>query len=82
MSVALILLSLALDVVDLPDRFSESPAFGAWSVSIGMAGVAAVVAGVVAITRRHERSWLVVVATLLGFLPVVLLLSEAALGKA
>ena len=64
-----------------PDSFSDNPAFGAWGVSIWVTGVAAVVTGVVAITRHHERSWLVVVATLLGFLPVVLLLSEAALGK-
>lgn len=80
-SVVLILASLALDVVDLPDSFSDNWAFGVWGVSVWVTGVAAVVTGVVAMTRRHERCWIVVVATLLGFLPVALLLSEAALGK-
>lgn len=80
-SVVLILLSLALDVVDLPDSFSDNWWFGVWGVSIWVTGVASVITGTVAITRRHERSWMVVLATALGFLPVVLLLSEAALGK-
>jgi hypothetical protein len=31
--------------------------------------------------RRHERAVLVFAATLLGLLPVVLLISEIALGK-
>jgi hypothetical protein len=31
--------------------------------------------------RQHERSWMVVLATALGLLPVALLLSEIALGK-
>lgn len=80
-NVVLILLSLALGVVDLPDSFGDNPAFGAWGVSVWVTGLASVVTGVVVITRRRERSWMVLVATLLGFLPVVLLLSEAALGK-
>ena len=80
-SVVLILLLLALDLVDLPDNFGDNPAFGAWGLSIWVTGVASVVTGVVAIARREERSWMVLVATLLGFLPVVLLASEAALGK-
>lgn len=80
-SVALILLSLALGFVDLPDSFSDNWWFGVWGVSIWATGVATVVTGVAAITRRHERSRMVVLATALGFLPVALLLSEAALGK-
>ena len=80
-SVILILLSLALNVVDLPDSFSDNWWFGMWGLSIWATGVASVVTGAIAITRRHERSWMVVLATALGFLPVALLLSEAALGK-
>lgn len=80
-SVVLILLSLALNVVDLPDSFSDNWWFGVWGVSIWATGLASVVTGVVAITRRHERSWMVLLATALGFLPVALLLSEVALGK-
>jgi hypothetical protein len=80
-NVVLILTSLALNIVDLPDSFSENWAFGAWGVSVWVTGSTAVVTGLVAMTRRHERSWMVLVATLLGFLPVVLLISEAALGE-
>jgi hypothetical protein len=42
--------------------------------------VAAPVAGVVASLRRHERFWRFRAATVLGLRPVVLLLSEIALG--
>jgi hypothetical protein len=80
-SVVLMLLSLATGLVDLPGNFGDNPAFGAWGVSVWVTGVAAVVTGVVAVTRRRDRSSMVVVATALGFLPVVLLASEAALGK-
>jgi hypothetical protein len=42
----------------------------------------ALVSGVVALPRGFTRSWVVILATLLGLLPVALLLSEAARGKA
>jgi hypothetical protein len=31
--------------------------------------------------RHHERSWIVVLATVFGLLPLALLISEIALGK-
>ncbi len=80
-SVVLILVSLAVGLVDLPDNFSENWVFGAWGVSIWVCGVASIVTGVVAITRGHDGSWMVRVATLLGLLPVALLLAESALGE-
>ena len=43
--------------------------------------VAAFVTGLVATLRHHERSWMVMLATVLGLLPLVLLLSEIALGN-
>lgn len=80
-NVVLILSSLAFGVVELPDTFSDNWRFGVWGLSIWATGVAPLVSGVVATFRRHDRSRLVRVATLLGLLPVVLLLSEIALGK-
>lgn len=79
-SVVLILLAFALDVVDPADSFTDSWVQTMWGLSIWATGVASVVVGVVATTRRYERSWMVLPATLLGHLPVALLLSEAALG--
>ena len=51
-----------------------------WALSICATGVACVAMGIVVATRRDERSWMVAAATLLGFLPVALLLTEVALG--
>src|SRR5665811_2634728 len=49
---------------------------GKWACGIG-----AVVTGLVAMVRHHERSWMVVLATVFGLLPLALLISEIALGK-
>jgi hypothetical protein len=80
-SVASILLAVVLGLVEIPDSFTDNLVFTGWGLSIWATGVACVVTGVVAITRRHERSWMVLVATFLGLLPVVMLLTEAAMGK-
>lgn len=80
-SVVLILLSLAFNLVDLPGSFGDNWWFGVWGLSIWATGLASIGTGAVAIIRRHDRSWMVVLATVLGFLPVALLLSEAVLGK-
>ncbi len=80
-NVVLILGSLAFGGVELPATFSDNWGFGLWGVSIWVTGVASLVSGVIAMTRGHDRSRLVVLATLLGLLPVVLLISEIALGK-
>ena len=80
-NVVLILGSPAFGLVQLPDTFSDNPRFGMWGLSIWATGVATLVSGVVAMTRGRDRSRLVVLATLLGLLPVALLISEVALGK-
>lgn len=59
-SVVLILLSIAYNVVDLPDSFSDNWLFGVWGLTIWATGLASMVTGAVAIIRRHERSWMVV----------------------
>jgi hypothetical protein len=43
--------------------------------------VGAVVTGVLAVVRRHDRSALVRTAVVVGLLPALMLISEIALGK-
>jgi hypothetical protein len=78
--IALLVLSFALGV-EPAKTYTDSWAQLVWGVGIWVCAVAAFVAGLVAIVRDRERSWMVVLATALGLLPGVLLLSEIALGK-
>jgi hypothetical protein len=79
--IALLVLSFALGVVEPADSYTDSWPQLVWGVGIWVCALAAFVSGLVAILRHHERSWILVLATALGLLPVVLLLSEIALGK-
>lgn len=78
--IVLLVLSFAVGV-EPADSYTDSWPQLVWGAGIWACAVTAFVAGVVAIVRHHERSWLLVLATALGLLPVVLLLSEIALGK-
>jgi len=79
--VVLLVLAFALGLVEPADSYTDSWAQLVWGLGIWACGIAAVVTGVVAIVRHHERSWMVLLATALGLLPLALLLSEIALGK-
>jgi hypothetical protein len=79
--IVLLVLGFAVGLVEPADSYTDSWAQLVWGVGIWACAVAAFVTGLVAILRHHERSWMVVLATALGLLPVVLLLSEIALGK-
>lgn len=79
--IALLVLSFALGVVEPADSYTDSWPQLLWGVAIWACALAAFASGLVAILRHHERSWTLVLATALGLLPVVLLLSEIALGK-
>ena len=79
--IALLVLSFALGVVEPADSYTASWPQLVWGVGIWVCALAAFVSGLVAILRHHERSWLLVLATALGLLPVVLLVSEIALGR-
>lgn len=79
--IALLVLSFALGIVEPADSYTASWAQLVWGIGIWVSAVAAFVTGLIAIGHRHDRSWMVVLATALGLLPVVLLLSEIALGK-
>ena len=79
--VVLLVLSFAVGIVEPADSYTDSWAQLVWGVGIWIGAAAALVTGLIAIVRHHDRSWMVVLATALGLLPVVLLLSEIALGK-
>ena len=77
----LILVVYLLGIVEAADSYTDDPLQAVWGLILWASAVASFVVGLVAITRRHERAILVIAATLLGVLPVVLLISEIALGK-
>jgi len=77
----LVLVVYLLGVVEPADSYTDDWLQTAWGVFIWVSALACFVVGAVAIARRHERSWAVLTATLLGLLPAALLLSEVALGK-
>lgn len=79
--IVLLVLGFALDIVEPADSYTDSWPQLVWGIGIWGCAVGAVVAGLVAMVRHHERSWIVVLATTLGVLPAILLLSEVALGK-
>jgi hypothetical protein len=79
--ILLLVLSFALGVVEPADSYTDSWAQLVWGAGIWVCAIAALVAGLVAMIREHERSWMVVLATALGLLPLGMLISEIALGK-
>jgi hypothetical protein len=79
--IVLLVVGFALDIVEPAENYTDSWAQLVWGVGIWACAVGAFVTGLVAIVRHHDRSWLVVLATALGLLPLVLLVSEIALGK-
>ena len=79
--VVLVVLAFALNVVEPAKSYTDSWAQLVWGLGIWACGIGAVITGVVAIVRHHERSWMVMLATVLGLLPLALLLSEIATGN-
>ena len=79
--IVLLVLAFALNLVEPANSYTDSWAQLVWGVGIWACGIGAVVTGLVAMVRHHERSWMVVLATVLGLLPLALLVSEIALGK-
>jgi len=77
----LVVVVYLLGIVEAADSYTDDWVQAGWGLLIWASALASFVVGVVAITRRHERAVLVLAATLLGLLPVVLLISEIALGK-
>jgi hypothetical protein len=79
--IAVLVLAFALGIVEPAASYTDSWRQLVWGLGIWACGIAALVTGLIAIIRHHERSWMVVLAAGLGLLPLVLLLSEIALGR-
>ena len=79
--IILLVLAFTFNVAEPAENYTDSWAQLIWGVGIWACGIGAVVTGLVAMVRHHERSWMVVLATAFGLLPLALLISEIALGK-
>ena len=79
--VVLLVLAFALNVVEPADSYTDSWGQLVWGLGIWACGIGALVTGFVAMVRHHERSWMLALATVLGLLPLALLVSEIAMGK-
>jgi len=79
--VVLVVLSFALNIVEPAKSYTDSWAQLVWGLGIWACGIGAVVTGVIATVRHHDRSWMVKLATVVGLLPLALLLSEIATGN-
>ena len=79
--IVLLVISFVLGIAEPADSYTDSWPQLVWGAGIWGCAVTAFVTGVLAIVRHHERSWMVMLATALGLLPVALLISEIALGK-
>ncbi|HET7279801.1 MAG TPA: hypothetical protein VFJ22_17110 [Dermatophilaceae bacterium] len=80
--VVLLGVAFAVDLVESAESFTDNWLLTGWGLVILASGAASVVLGAVAIIRRHERSWMVLLATLVGVLVTALMLSEVAQGLA
>lgn len=77
----LVLLAVAFALgLDHADSFTDSWLLLVWGLLIMGSGLAAGVAGAVAIVRKHERSWAVVLTTTLGLVAAFVMLREAVQG--
>jgi hypothetical protein len=83
MSVAGVVLSVvgfATGVLESASSFSDSWLVTGWGVAILASGAASVVAGSLAMTRRHDHSWEVLLAAVFGILVTALMLQQVVEG--
>lgn len=62
------------------DSFSDNWLLTGYGIALLASAVASVVTGAVALVRHHDRSWVVVTATVAGTLITVLMLQQVAEG--
>ncbi|KRF02913.1 hypothetical protein ASG88_06010 [Nocardioides sp. Soil777] len=72
--------AIALGAVEPGQGFTDSWFVTSWGVAILLSGVAALVAGAIAVVRRHERSWTVLTATVIGAVVTAATLMQVAEG--
>jgi hypothetical protein len=70
----------ATGVVTSASSFSDNWLLTAWGAAVLATAVASVVAGALAIVRRHDRAWTVFLATGLGLVVTTVMLNEVAQG--
>ena len=73
-------IGFATGVLESASSFSDNWALTGWGLALLASGVASVTAGGLAIIRRHDRSWTVLLATCVGLLVTAMLLNEVVEG--
>lgn len=79
--IALLLIAFAMNLVEPAQSYTDSWPQLVWGIGIWGCGIGAVATGVRAIIQRRERSWMVLLATAVGLLPLALLVWEIASGN-
>jgi hypothetical protein len=80
LGVALSVVGFATGLVESASSFSDNWALTAWGAAVLVAGGASAATGVIALLDRHDHSWSVVLATVLGTCVLLLLLNEVLQG--
>ena len=80
--VVLSIVGFTTGVLETASSFSDNWPLTLWGAAILATGAASVVAGSLAITRRHDHTWGVAAATVLGVLVTALMLQQVAEGLA
>ena len=78
--IALSIVGFATGVLESASGFSENWLLTGWGLAILATAATSAVTGGLAIVLRHDRSWTVLGATLLGACALALLLHEVAQG--
>lgn len=72
--------AIALGAVEPGQGFTDDWLVTGWGMAILLNAAGSLVAGAVAVVRRHDRSWAVVIATTVGALVTVATLAQVAEG--
>ena len=66
--------------IESADGFTDNWLLTGWGAAVLLSAAGSVVAGGLALVRRHDRSWPVVTATVVGALLTTLMLQQVAEG--
>jgi hypothetical protein len=78
--VVLSVVGFATGVLESASSFSDNWLLTGWGVAVLVSGAGSVVAGALAIIRRHDQSWMVLLAMGFGILVTALILQQIAEG--
>jgi hypothetical protein len=80
LGVVLSVVGFTIGVMESAPTFSDNWLLTGWAVAVLGSGAASVVVGALAILRRHDRSWMVLLAACVGLFVAAVMLNEVAQG--